>query len=151
MAERLISAIIGLGLLGGAQAATAQGQSVDAQYAAYHPADDAIVGARSAAFRSCIDRSGGVTVELRSSSHDEYERLDAQLNRNYRQLMSRIGRSHQQALLASQRRWLRNRWQSCENRPEYEGGTMDLIIRDSCILDELTRRTLWLEQLRLPR
>ncbi len=127
--------------------ASAQAVNYDANYARYRPGENALDAIKSTAFRACMRRSGGTTVDMRDCSAQEYERVDAQLNANYRRVMGRLPQSQQQLLRASQRRWLANRWNVCEDLPEYEGGTLDLIIRDGCTLNELIRRTLWLGRL----
>jgi uncharacterized protein YecT (DUF1311 family) len=127
--------------------AAAQSVNYDAAYARFHPTETAQDRARSPAFRRCIRASGGVTVNMRDCSAAEYDRVDVRLNDNYRRIMRRLPQSGQQQLRASQRRWLTSRWNHCDNDPQLEGGTMDLIIRDSCTLTELIRRTLWLGQL----
>jgi uncharacterized protein YecT (DUF1311 family) len=129
-------------------AASAQSNGYDAQYARYRPSDSTIAGAHSPAYRQCMSRAGGITSNMRECSAAEFRRVDTRLNANYRSVMGRLSAPQQQQLRASQRRWLANRWTDCENSPALEGGTLDLIIIDACTLDELTRRTLWLGQLR---
>ena len=127
--------------------AAAQSVNYDTAYARFHPSETALERALSPAFRQCIGSSGGVTVTMRDCAAAEYARIDLRLNANDRRIMRRLPQAGQQRLRASQRLWLSNRWHHCDNDPQLEGGTMDLIIRDSCTLTELTRRTLWLGQL----
>ncbi len=139
--------VVGATLLVIATASGAQTVNYDADYARYRPSEAALGAAQSPALNQCMRRSGGVTVAMRECSSAEYRRMDARLNANYQRVMGRLPQAQQQRLRASQRRWLQTRWNHCDNHPDLEGGTLDLIIRDSCTLDELTRRTLWLGRL----
>jgi uncharacterized protein YecT (DUF1311 family) len=128
--------------------AAAQVANFDANYARYRPSERAVATVTSPAYHRCNRQSGGVTVEMRDCSFAEQDRVDVLLNANYRRAMARLSPARQQQLRASQRRWLTTRYNHCDNHPDMEGGTLDLIIRDGCVLAEVQRRTLWLAQLR---
>jgi uncharacterized protein YecT (DUF1311 family) len=140
--------LLAAALIGAPAIAVAQANGFDAQYARFRPSGNAIDAAHSPMLRRCMNDSGGITVNMRDCSAAEYDRVDVRLNANYRQAMARLSAARQQQLRASQRRWLQVRWQRCDNDPEIDGGTLGLIVRDGCVLNELTRRTLWLAQVR---
>lgn len=82
---------------------------------------------------------------MRECSFAEYDRFDAQLNSVYRASLKALsGDSERERLRASQRRWLGERDQRCDARTEE--GTMALLMRDDCRLQELIRRVVWLER-----
>ena len=74
-----------------------------------HPVD--------AAFARAIERSGGVTVDMRDAQGVAYEGWDAELNRLYRGAMQRFaGDGRADALRAAQRAWLA--WDRAEARSD---------------------------------
>lgn len=99
----------------------------------------------SAEFSACMDRSGGVTVEMRDCSTAEYERQDHALNVVYRDLMGRLGPELQTDLRTAQRAWIAFRKAECDYRHRSEGGTMGLLIYDSCWLDFTASRVVHLQ------
>jgi uncharacterized protein YecT (DUF1311 family) len=142
--QRIMTAAVLCAAFGIATSGAAQTGGFDADYARFRPNEQAVMAAHSLEMRRCMNASGGVTVAMRDCSAAEYDRVDSRLNANYRRVMARLPQARAGALRASQRRWLQTRWTRCDNDPDLEGGTLDLIIRDSCVLTELTRRTLWL-------
>ena len=99
----------------------------------------------SAAFDACMDRSGGVTVEMRDCSAAEYERQDRALNAAYRDLMGRLGPELQTDLRNAQRAWIAFRKAECDYRHRSEGGTMGLLVYDGCWLDFTAKRVTQLQ------
>ena len=86
-------------------------------------------------------QSGGVTVAIRDCIDAEHTRLDGELNRRYRALMRGLPSAKAQALRQSERRWLIDRKRKCDAAGNSEaGGTLQMIMIDSCYLDSLYDR-----------
>jgi uncharacterized protein YecT (DUF1311 family) len=101
------------------------------------------------AFARCMDRSGGVTIAMRDCSATELAIQDAQLNTTYRKLMRRLDPVQRERLRAGERQWIVSRESECSERANLDGGgTIALLIRDSCWLGETISRTIWLERYR---
>ena len=95
----------------------------------------------SATFKTCSRNSGGVTVAIRNCTSAEYERLDAELNQRYRSLMRSLPKAKANALRLSERNWIAMRKRKCDAAgKENEGGTLELIMIDSCYLDSVYDR-----------
>jgi uncharacterized protein YecT (DUF1311 family) len=100
----------------------------------------------SAEFEACSRKTGGVTVAIRDCIGDEYQRLDTDLNRRYRLLMRTLPKARANALRISERRWIVERKRKCDVAgKENDGGTLELIMIDSCYLDSLYDRVVVLE------
>lgn len=137
-----------VGLAGAVAAVAAAGQPSDR---AFQPGEEVLDAGMSAAYRSCVERSGGITADMRNCADAEYRRLDAALNRTYQQTMRRLPRSRARQLQAEQRAWLAGKAGTCRayvQENEEGGGTMDLLLMDACGLRELLRRTRWLARYR---
>lgn len=103
---------------------------------------------KSSAFSDCMEASGGVTVEMRDCSSAEYERQDNALNAEYKRAMASLpAEATQNMLRMQQRAWLKSRNSSCDAKARKESGTLSLAIADGCYLDEVIRRTAWLESI----
>jgi uncharacterized protein YecT (DUF1311 family) len=107
------------------------------------------------AFVACMEKSGGVTVNMRDCSEAEGKRLDALLNSTYQSALARLpSDAAREQLRAQQRRWLETRYDHCDQELEEAGeggphrGTMALLILDDCGLSEDQRRIAWLERYR---
>ena len=104
----------------------------------------------SAAFKACMKDSGGVTAAMRACHSNEYRRLDAVLNRDYKSVMRQLQtKDLKQRLIESQRVWLRMRAQRCMQEVEQsgaKGGTAGDVIYDSCQLNLLQKRIEWLRK-----
>jgi uncharacterized protein YecT (DUF1311 family) len=96
--------------------------------------------APGAAYAACLDRASGVTSEMRDCSAAEYERQDQALNATYRDLMARLPAELKTELRDAQRAWIGFRDAECDYRSLAQGGTLGLLVRDSCWLDLTTAR-----------
>ena len=95
----------------------------------------------SAAFSRCMDASGGVTVAMRDCAAAEHKLQDARLNREYAALTRLLQTPQRRQLVKAQRAWLAYRGAECDFRSGREGGgTLGLIISDSCWLEFTARR-----------
>jgi uncharacterized protein YecT (DUF1311 family) len=87
-------------LLAGAQA-TVHAQQPTAHHCgrtAAHPID--------AAYAAAMERSGGVTVDMRDAQSTAYAAWDKELNRLYAQVLKAAGSARRDSLRAAQRAWL---------------------------------------------
>jgi uncharacterized protein YecT (DUF1311 family) len=102
---------------------------------------------RSDAYVTCMVGSGGVTSSLRECIGTEYQRVDVLLNASYKRKLARLSKPSQAKLRRDQRSWLKTRLDKCErDLEEDKDGTIWLIEMDNCALQELIRRTLWIER-----
>jgi uncharacterized protein YecT (DUF1311 family) len=102
---------------------------------------------RSDAYVTCMVEAGGVTSSLRECIGTEYQRVDVLLNASYKRTLARLSKTSQAKLRGEERSWLKTRSDRCEaDLEEDKGGTIWLIEMDNCELQELIRRTLWIER-----
>jgi uncharacterized protein YecT (DUF1311 family) len=62
--------------------------------------------------------------------------------------MARLNQRGRNRLRTLQRAWIVARDKQCLEHPDLEGGTLDLIIIDSCFLNATIARTIWLDRYR---
>ncbi|MYL23978.1 DUF1311 domain-containing protein [Halomonas alkaliantarctica] len=106
------------------------------------PAEDLYTGR----YASCMDESGGVTVNMMNCIGAEIERQDARLNEAYQKLLSNISEKRQQELLGAQRLWIQYRDANCLFYAT-AGGTLAMVASNECVLRETTQRAEELEKL----
>lgn len=95
----------------------------------------------------CIDQSEGVTVEIINCQSDEIERVDYELNDIYRIQMKEFDASERNRLRDFQRKWIKRRDESCEEKAIAVGGSLATIVYNDCIIAETVSRTNWLREL----
>ena len=79
--------------------------------------------------------------EVNQCAEIEYKRVDRELNRVYRQLMSRLQPEVQQRLRNEQRHWIKERDAKCQAAFEEEkGGTIAPWMELRCLTDTTTQR-----------
>lgn len=120
----------------------------DVRYERFHLSESEYERVVSREHFRCIDESGGVTIHLRNCAAMELDRLDVRLNAAYRAAMDRMPtRAARLRLRNLERRWLAVRWDECRREARiHEGGTLALIQIDGCAINEVARRTAWLER-----
>jgi uncharacterized protein YecT (DUF1311 family) len=102
---------------------------------------------RSDAYVTCMAESGGVTSSMRQCIGSEYQRVDVRLNASYKRTLARLNKPSQAKLRGEERSWLKTRLDKCERDLEQDkGGTIWLIEMDDCALQEVIRRTFWIER-----
>jgi uncharacterized protein YecT (DUF1311 family) len=102
---------------------------------------------RSNTYVTCMVEAGGVTSSMRECIGAEYQRIDVRLNASYKRTLARLSKTSQAKLRGEERFWLKTRSDRCEaDLEEDKGGTIWLIEMDNCALQELIRRTLWIER-----
>lgn len=77
----------------------------------------------SAEYAQCMEKSGGVTVEMKDCLTAEDERIEALLNTTYQQTMQAMNERQKTLLRDSQRVWLKYREGSCDTMMSVLGGT----------------------------
>ncbi len=98
-------------------------------------------------YGTCMDNSGGVTVEMHDCIGNEHARQDARLNNAYKNLAAQLSANRKNELLAVQRLWIRYRDANCKFHGDPDGGTMAGINAASCGLEMTARRARELEGL----
>lgn len=97
------------------------------------------------AYTACVDKSGGVTVEMLNCGGAELDVQDKRLNESYRALMAALPGKDKPALKTSQRDWLKSRKSTCDFHSKVADGSMTSLIVQSCYLDAVARRAALLE------
>ncbi len=98
-------------------------------------------------YNSCIDDSGGVTVEMHNCIGEEHSRQDARLNKAYKNLTAQLSADRKKELLAAQRLWIQYRDANCKFYADPDGGTIATINASSCGLEMTAKRAKELENL----
>jgi uncharacterized protein YecT (DUF1311 family) len=98
-------------------------------------------------YNSCMDNSGGVTVEMHNCIGDEHTRQDSRLNQAYKKLTSQLSASRKKQFLTAQRLWIQYRDANCQFYADPDGGTMATINAASCGLEMTAQRAKELENL----
>ncbi|WP_235548550.1 lysozyme inhibitor LprI family protein [Noviherbaspirillum sp. Root189] len=103
-------------------------------------------------YDSCMDKSGGVTVDMRACIHNELERQDVRLNRVYQKYSASLVPNVLKSLREAQRAWIQYRNKDCAwaGAPD-ENATLGPLIIDGCHLDMTVRRANEFESLLSPR
>ena len=89
----------------------------------------------------CTDAQ--TTAEMRDCTGKEYKQADAELNRVYKQLMSKLeDEGHKTALKNAQQAWIRYRDTNCEYESYLNrGGTIYSVIHTGCLTRMTKERT----------
>lgn len=101
----------------------------------------------TAGHATCMESSGGVTVEMLDCIGEEFERQDARLNNAYRTLRAPLSPARQQQLQAAQRLWVQYRDANCRFYLDPDGGTLATVSANDCVLRETAARAQELEAL----
>ena len=84
----------------------------------------------------------GSQAEATGCAHREYQAADAELNKVYRQLMSKLDAEQQEFLKKAETAWIKYRDADCEYEDSfYAGGTMRPMINYFCMARVTTART----------
>jgi uncharacterized protein YecT (DUF1311 family) len=102
----------------------------------------------SAAYKTCMDKSGGVTADMLDCGNAEYAKLDAALNAAYREASKELSPEQRSLLRDTQRSWLAYRDSSCSFMTRLgDRGTMASLTDQSCLMSVTAERTRWLKSL----
>lgn len=103
---------------------------------------------RSDEFRTCVENSKGVTVNMLDCLADEHRRAERELDRAYSILFKQLkSRALRDRLAETQRIWIRHRDDDCKRRVEdagLAGASGGALIYSDCMLTSATRRITWL-------
>ena len=94
----------------------------------------------STTYTTCMDASGGVTVNMLNCMGSEIEQQDARLNQSYKAAMQALEQGQQTQLRDAQRLWVKFRDADCALLGSLTGGTVDSVNHASCFLDMTKKR-----------
>ena len=98
-------------------------------------------------YESCMEKSGGVTLQMRICNGKELEYQDKLLNKNYKRAMGVLDTEHKNELRKVQRLWKKYRDAQCNFLFGLTGGTLDLLIGGSCYIEMTAQRAGELEDI----
>lgn len=104
----------------------------------------------SAEYSACLDRSGGVTMNVLDCISAETARQDNRLNKAYKEIMGELGPARKKQLRNVQRLWIKYRDANCGFYADPNGGTIASINSSECFLVETAGRAKELENLIIP-
>ena len=97
-------------------------------------------------YRACMDPAVAAS-QMRACGDEWLERLDAQLNAEWRTLLPLVDGDRRTALVAEQRDWIRFKDQSCAYLTEYYGALGPAVQFPSCRAEILSARIAQLRSL----
>lgn len=92
------------------------------------------------AYSSCMEASGGVTIDMLSCISEELQVQDAMLNDAYKNLRAQLSPERKQQLTATQRLWIQYRDANCDFYADPDGGTFATVAANDCFLRETAER-----------
>jgi len=98
-------------------------------------------------YSACMEKSGGVTVDMLDCIGEEYRRQDARLNAFYKAVSAKLEPARRKPLLDAQRAWIQYRDLNCKFYADPDGGTMATIEANSCMLTMTAARAQELAQI----
>jgi uncharacterized protein YecT (DUF1311 family) len=105
-------------------------------------ADDAD---KSKEYLACMDKAGGVTSDMLNCIGAEMKVQDAQLNENYKTLVTKISKTRKNELQEAQRAWIKFRELNCNFYGD--DGSIAQVAINSCFLDATMDRAKELKRL----
>jgi len=96
-------------------------------------------------FDTCMDKAGGVTVNMLNCIGAETQRQDKKLNTMYQNTMKSLTNKRKEELKKTQQLWIKYRDANCDFYADPDGGTMASILGANCVMDMTTQRTKELE------
>jgi len=92
-------------------------------------------------YKACMDKAGGVTVEMKDCISAELSKQDNRLNTVYKQKISSLPENQKTSLRNAQRAWIKLRDSECKSQSkEEEGGTLEGILYGDCVLQKTAIR-----------
>ena len=98
-------------------------------------------------FKTCMDKSGGVTIEMIDCMNAELKIQDSKLNANYKALLASLSEPRKKDFIEAQRAWLRYRELNCKFYLDPEGGSLARIEANDCFLRLTAERATELKSL----
>ncbi|MBM9615498.1 DUF1311 domain-containing protein [Desulfobulbus rhabdoformis] len=99
-------------------------------------------------YSRCMEKAGGVTVDMLNCIAQETKLQDQRLNRAYKRVMQEQSEGQKQALKNAQRAWIRYRDANCQFYADPDGGSLAGVMASDCLLQTTASRALELEQMR---
>jgi len=96
-------------------------------------------------FSACMDKSGGVTVDMLDCIGAETKRQDARLNKAYKEVMPQLSPARKKQLQDTQRAWIKYRDANCNFYADPDGGTMATVSSNDCFMSATASRAKELE------
>ena len=96
-------------------------------------------------YAACMDKSGGVTMDMIECITAENQRQDARLNKAYKTLMAELSPERRKQLLEAQRAWIKYRDANCSFYNDPDGGTLARVNANDCMLTTTAARARELE------
>ena len=94
---------------------------------------------------ACMDKAGGVTVNMLNCIGAETQRQDKKLNTVYQNVMKSLSNENKERLKKAQQAWIKYRDANCNFYADPDGGTLASITGSSCVMDMTTQRAKELE------
>lgn len=106
--------------------------------------------ALSPQYASCMDKSGGVTMNMIDCIVAETSRQDARLNRVYKKAMGTLeSPERKKQLQTAQRAWIKFRDANCDFYYDPDGGSMARVSANQCMLTSTANRAQEIERFNL--
>ena len=96
-------------------------------------------------FSACMDKSGGVTIDMLDCISAETNRQDARLNKAYKEAMPQLSQARKKQLQDAQRAWIKYRDANCNFYADPDGGTMATVSSNDCFMSATASRAKELE------
>lgn len=96
-------------------------------------------------FSACMDKSGGVTVDMLDCIGTETKRQDARLNKAYKEVMPQLSPARKKELQDAQRAWIKYRDANCNFYADPDGGTIATVNSNDCFMSATASRAKELE------
>lgn len=101
-------------------------------------------------YTACMDKSGGVTVNMHECISAEIKRQDVRLNKAYKTLNQSLNATRRKDLQQVQRTWIKYRDQNCDFYIDPEGGSLAGVNGGVCIMEATALRATELEKFLKP-
>lgn len=96
-------------------------------------------------FSICMDKSGGVTVDMLNCISTETKLQDTRLNKAYKEVIVQLSSSRKKQLQDAQRAWLKYRDANCNFYADPDGGTIASVSSNDCFMSATASRAKELE------
>ena len=96
-------------------------------------------------YSSCMDKAGGITVNMLDCMGAETKRQDARLNRAYKDVMARLSPERRKELQEVQRVWIKYRDANCRFYSDPDGGSIASVNSNDCFMSATAARAKELE------
>jgi len=96
-------------------------------------------------FSVCMDKSGGITMNMIDCMTEENKLQDARLNKAYKSLIAELPPARKTQLLEAQRAWIKFRDANCDFYYDPDGGSMARVSASDCVMRTTTERARELE------